>query len=261
MLNTDSGKRGAPSGGEESPRERRAWKGVTVLLAAAAIAVGAVLSGGNESDPHRSAAVTLNTLGNAVVPFTPGQLPTPPSYTPDPGPFQTHCQEWKSWLQQHRAASWTGPNIDIAAPSNGPVTVLAVQAEVFRAYRPHALTLIECEQGAGGLSPAELTLDLTRPAKAPVLRTGQRGRIGPLPPSVFVVPRGVGRTLSLAPHGRQGLLYEWGIRIETVFDQRRQSVALGSREHPIRTWFGRLPQPVDYDLRTGRWRHLGFRYR
>jgi len=163
---------------------------------------------------------------------------------------------WKGWLTQRHAVELAPRLLEVSAPAKADVTIASASVEVFRAFTPRELTLVQCVYGGGGPSPGTLLrVDLARPSTLPTI-VADNGAMTPLSMPNAVINVGAGQTeyVAVSPNGR-AYLYEWAITLHLVVDQRDEAVVLGSRSRPLRSWLGKEPAVAyDYDFQARRWR-------
>lgn len=191
---------------------------------------------------------------NAVVPKPIGQIPKPPPYST--GSSEDHCDAWwRSWFETQGAAEIWPPTIELSAPTSADITVTGAAVRVFRSYVPAAPSFIECVHGAGPVSGTLLDVDLAHPAAAPTI-VADDGSDRPLalPNAVINVNPGHTEYVAVTARGARRM-YEWSVTLRVVVAQRTQTVVLGSRRHPLRSWLGkRPPAAYDYDMRAHSWK-------
>ncbi|MDP9414859.1 MAG: hypothetical protein M3Q08_12420 [Pseudomonadota bacterium] len=258
------GRRGRQRSARQQERhrllEQRWFQGGALILAALAIIVPLAV-GSRGSPPASSPRIpsakieTPKGVGNSVLPTPVSDLSSPPRYEPEPEDApELHCDVWQRWLEQQRAANWAAPWLKVSAPPQAPASITAVRVQIYRTEEPQGVTSVMCDHGAGGLVDNSLRLRLDRPRRSPVLfsHEGSR-RVGTMPGAVFRVGRGDSEYLWLLPQGRFGVFYEWGVKVDVVVDRRTRTDVYGTQEKPFRTWVGKTPTPVDFDLGTRAW--------
>ncbi len=209
------------------------------------------------SPPARAVVQLRPRTNNAVVPKSVGQLSQPPRYPVSDRGNQCHIW-WQHWFDTQGAAeAQTNPTIEIRAPARAPVTVTAATIDVFRSYEPRYRLFINCVAGAGPSPGTLLSVNLERPNARPTI-VADDGRDQPLalPDAVISVERGRTEEVAVNPSGARRM-YEWGVTLTLVVDQRTQTVTFGSRQHPLRSWLGDIPHDsFDYDFESQSWKQL-----
>jgi hypothetical protein len=168
-----------------------------------------------------------------------------------------HCAQWRAWFERI-GAEQAGPLVQVSAPRSAPVSLVAVRTTVYRAYKPHAKTRVDCTLGAGALGGTYLEHNLDRPVAPSRLASQFGAHKFAMPPAVFRVGAGGSEDVAIQPAGRPGRFYDWGLTLDMVVDQRSQRFTFGSRAHPLRSYVPRAPQAdnirsVDYNFGTRSW--------
>lgn len=200
------------------------------------------------------AVVQLIPARNGIIPKPISAISVPPSYPPSQS--DDHCTGWwKKWFGQQRAAPVDDPTIRISAAQGADATVVSASIEVYRSYKPAALTFIDCMHGAGPVPGTYLNVNLDRPNAYPKI-VSDSGQLTPLkmPGAVININPGHTEYISLQPSGHRGMLYSWSIRLVVVVDQKQEKFTIGSPANPLRSWVGPIPSNVyDYSMQTHSW--------
>jgi hypothetical protein len=234
--------------------------GAALSLAAAGIVVFAL-------HPWRSAATASVALAqlslvtpdrNAIIPESATALGVPPAYPESQK--EDHCSLWWSrWLVQQGAAdAGSPPLIEISAPGTAAATVTAASVEVYRAYRPQAVTEVECVYGAGAEPGTLLNVNLDRPNAPPTI-VSDSGQEVPMamPYAVISVDASHTEYIAVTPAG-SGQFYDWSVKLTVVVDQRSRTYSFGSAARPLHSWLGPRPtRAYDFDFSTRSWRVPG----
>lgn len=238
------------------------------LVAAIGVAVAAIAlfgdpdgtpsGSGVDQAPARAVVQLLPRSGNAVVARPADRLGEPPRYPAEDR--ANHCPLWwKKWLETKAAAEFgSGPTIEVRAPRQAPVTITRASIRVFRSYTPRDGTYIACLSGAGPRPGTRLNVDLTRPNAPPtIVADDGRDQALALPAAVIAISRGSTELVAIYARGAPKI-YEWGVRLTLVTDQRTQTASFGSRGRPLRTWLGDdVFAHFDYDFDSRTWIQAG----
>jgi hypothetical protein len=158
-------------------------------------------------------------------------------------------------VQQGAADAEWPPLIEISAPKTAAVTITAASIQVYKAYRPAAVTKIQCVYGAGPIPGTLLNVNLDRPNAPPTI-VSDSGQDVPMamPYAVISVDAGHTEYIAVTPAG-SGQFYEWSVKLTVVVDQHSQTYSFGSAARPLHSWLGPAPaRSYDYDFGTRSWR-------
>lgn len=173
-------------------------------------------------------------------------LGKPPRFVPDSGQ-ESHCDDWMDWLPSVGAAPSTGDVIiEVAAPAAAPVVITDFNVSVYKHEAVQSTTLIQCLYGAGGYFTSTGTVDLNRnnPKIEIASESDESGeRLFSIPPDQFRVGAGLTELIQMSPKGEPGF-YDWAMEARAVIDQKSYSVALGTKDKPLRTFIA----PEDMEI-------------
>ncbi len=221
----------------------------------------------------------VGNLDNPIIPARIGAIPDPPVYPADRA--SEHCDLWSRWLAHEHAvqAFRSGPAgfaVEISAPDNATVSIRGMSVHVFRSFKPRSVSYIECDRDTFGealgfsagqssgftLDPIPmLYLSLAHPNLVPRIDVASEagGKPRSLASSTVVsrIKAGTTDTLFVVPRGHRGRVYEWSLDLPASYAQKRDTLKVGSRERPLRSWLGPYPKSgFDYDLKTHAWRRV-----
>lgn len=237
--------------------------GIVITGAIATILGGLVLgwfSSPKSGTPAPVALVKLvNFSLNAVVPIPISKVSVPPAYPIDEE--ANHCDVWwNNWLE-HEDASPDPPDpmIQVSAPASADVTVIAARVRIFHAYKPQAVSFIECTAGGGPIPGTLLNIDLTHPGAIPTV-VSDIGTAVPLsmPGAVINIDAGQTQYINVVPRGRNEF-YDWSVTLTVIVDQNTETFVFGSAHNPLRSWLGPTPhRGYDYSMRGHSWQILRY---
>jgi len=237
---------------------------LTGIVLSAAFGFGAFeTSAGAAPKPRVRLVRSLGNSQPVLIPKAIDRISDPPPYPASL--VQSHCDLWwRAWFVRQEAVSLPSDEaLEIAAPHSADVTLVRVRAHVFRSYTPKRLSWIQCQAtGAGPVPGSQLNLDLEHPDSLPRVASQLGAAAVPSPPAVINIGPGHTEFVVLIPHGHG--LYEWSAKLDFVVDQHDETVVVGSRSHPLRTWIGDQTDggasanvgTYDFDVSSRSWRVL-----
>ncbi len=249
-----------------SGRQINVYLKSTVAVIAAVVAAGVAVfawqpwkATGTAAAVEHAQLRLVTPVRNAIVPKPVAGLGAPPAYPP--GQKEDHCSLWWAhWLVQQGAADadWP-PLIEISAPKTTAITVTGASIQVYKAYRPTAVTGIQCVYGAGPVPGTLLNVNLDRPNASPTI-VSDAGQDVPLamPYATISIDAGHTEYVAVTPAGTRGQFYEWSVKLTVVVDQHSQTYSFGTAARPLHSWMGQAPaHAYDYNTSTHSWQRVG----